>query len=224
MRTSDQHSSGGREAPAAFGAGAARRVPVPAAVGCRAAQAQQLEGCRYITQQPDPRRRLRRARYVRRAVDDPGRPLGLGARAPAARSRAARSCAPAEIAKGVLRIGLAPFYPPSDDYQLRRETEQQAASPVEFALHPRAIGDRAVEHDATSRRAASMPETDITPDHAVGHARHGARRHDRFSRQPGPWRRALRMQDRLLRAVRRVFPRGQRRRLRSTNCSRSTMR
>jgi hypothetical protein len=43
------------------------------------------------------------------------------------------------LAKGVLRIGLAPFYAPSDDYQLRRETEQQSATPVEFALHPRTI-------------------------------------------------------------------------------------
>ena len=31
----------------------------------------------------------------------------------------------ASISKGVLRIGLAPFYTPSEDYQLRRETEQQ---------------------------------------------------------------------------------------------------
>ena len=50
------------------------------------------------------------------------------------------SCPSQSLAKGVLRIGLAPFYPPSDDYQLRRETEQQSATPVEFALHPRTIG------------------------------------------------------------------------------------
>jgi hypothetical protein len=43
------------------------------------------------------------------------------------------------LAKGVLRIGLAPFYAPSDEYVLRRETGQQEASAVEFALHPRTI-------------------------------------------------------------------------------------
>lgn len=79
------------------------------------------------------------------------------------------SCSGQSIAKGVLRIGLAPFYPPSDDYQLRRETEQQSASPVEFALHPRAIAVGLWSMTNFMPRGVT-PATDITPVTLLGTA------------------------------------------------------
>jgi hypothetical protein len=66
------------------------------------------------------------------------------------------------VAKGILRIGMAPFYAPSDEYVLRRETGQQEASAVEFALHPRtmAIGLWSMTNFMPRE---IVPESDITP-------------------------------------------------------------
>ena len=77
------------------------------------------------------------------------------------------SCSGQSIAKGVLRIGLAPFYSPSDDYQLRRETEQQSASPVKFALHPRAIAV-GLWSMTNFMPSGVTPATDITPVTLLG--------------------------------------------------------
>lgn len=66
------------------------------------------------------------------------------------------------LAKGILRIGLAPFYAPSDDYVLRRENGQQEASAVEFALHPRAIAVGLWSMTNFMPREI-VPESDITP-------------------------------------------------------------
>ena len=125
------------------------------------AQAQQFEGCRYINHSP----------ISAEGFDGPDTfgvrlalPMGawVWAPAPGGMVAACPSCEPPKISKGILRIGLAPFYTPSDEYQLRRETEQQAASPVEFALHPRAIavGMRAMTNFMPR---GIEPTSDITP-------------------------------------------------------------
>ena len=72
---------------------------------------------------------------------------------------------------------------PARTYQLRRETEQQSASPVEFALAPaHHRASRCGSHDefhAARRRADDRYHA----GHAAGDARHGARRHDQLGRQ-----------------------------------------
>jgi hypothetical protein len=130
-------------------------------LGVAVAQAQSIEGCRYINSGPigaegfdgpdtfGLRLSIRDSRW------------GWGA-AHGGAIAGCPSCAPPSIAKGIMRIGLAPFYPPSDDYQLRAETGQQEANPVEFALHPRAIavGMRAMTNFTPH---AIAPESDISP-------------------------------------------------------------
>lgn len=130
------------------------------------AQAQQPEGCRYITSSPihaegfsgpdtfGARLMIRDNRWAWGPAH-----AGVIAGCPA--------CGPGKLTKGVLRIGLAPFYPPSEDYQLRRETEQQSASPVEFALHPRTIGVGLWSMTNFTPRGV-VPETDITPVTLLG--------------------------------------------------------
>jgi hypothetical protein len=126
-----------------------------------AAHAQKPEGCRYITSTP----------ISAEGFDGPDTfgvrialPMGAWIWGPAHGGMIAGcpSCEPPKISKGILRIGLAPFYAPSDDYQLRRETGQQDASPVEFALHPSAIAvGMRVLTNFTPR--AIVPTSDITP-------------------------------------------------------------
>lgn len=125
------------------------------------ALAQQTDGCRYITSSPihaegfngpdtfGVKLSVRSARWS-------WAPAHAGAVA------ACPTCDPDKLAKGMLRLGLAPFYPPSDEYQLRRETEQQAATPVEFALHPRTIGVGLWSITNFTPRGVT-PDTDITP-------------------------------------------------------------
>jgi hypothetical protein len=66
------------------------------------------------------------------------------------------------VAKGILRVGLAPFLPPSDDYVLRRETGQQEATAIEFALHPGAIA-AGLWTMTKFKPSDIVPESDITP-------------------------------------------------------------
>ena len=49
------------------------------------------------------------------------------------------ACSDSDVSKGLFRIGQAPFLSPVQEGDLRGETGQEAASAVEFALHPRAI-------------------------------------------------------------------------------------
>jgi hypothetical protein len=48
-------------------------------------------------------------------------------------------CRDDEVANGLFRFGRAPFLSPVQEGDLRGETGQQDAGPMEFALHPRAI-------------------------------------------------------------------------------------
>jgi len=130
------------------------------------ANAQQFEGCRYINHSP----------ISAEGFDGPDTfgvrvalPMGpwVWAPAPGGMVAGCPSCEPPKISKGILRIGLAPFYAPSDDYQLRRETEQQEASHVDFALHPRAIAV-GMQSMTNFRPRGIVPTSDITPIMLLG--------------------------------------------------------
>jgi len=162
-------------------------------LGVAVAQAQPFEGCRYINSGPIGTEGFDGPDTfgVRLSIRD-GR-WGWGA-AHGGAIAGCPSCAPPNIAKGIMRIGLAPFYAPSDDYQLRAETGQQEVNPVEFALHPRAIavGMRAMTN-FTPRAIA--PESDITPVTLFGTA--GLARAIRVESTGNPvYGLALAMQDR----------------------------
>ena len=131
-----------------------------------AATAQQFEGCRYINHTP----------ISAEGFDGPDTfgvrlalPMGpwVWAPAPGGMVAGCPSCETPKISKGILRIGLAPFYAPSDDYQLRRETEQQDASQVDFALHPRAIAV-GMQSMTNFRPRSIVPTSDITPITLLG--------------------------------------------------------
>jgi hypothetical protein len=125
------------------------------------AEAQQPEGCRYITSSPVHAEGFNGPdTFGVRLITRNNRWAWGGAHAGVIAG--CPTCGAGTLAKGLLRIGLAPFYPPSDDYQLRRETEQQSASPVEFALHPRTIGVGLWSITNFTPRGV-LPETDITP-------------------------------------------------------------
>lgn len=125
------------------------------------ARAQQPEGCRYVQSSP----------IFAEGFDGPdtfgvrlqinSRDWGWG-RAHGGAIMACPTCPQGKIAKGVLRIGLAPFYPPSEDYALRRETGQQEASPVDFALHPRTIALGLWSMTNFMPRGVT-PDSEITP-------------------------------------------------------------
>ena len=131
-----------------------------------AAVAQQFEGCRYVNHTP----------ISAEGFDGPDTfgfrvalPMGpwVWAPAPGGMVAACPSCEPPKISKGILRIGLAPFYAPSDEYQLRRENEQQDASPVDFALHPRAIAV-GMQSMTNFRPRGIVATSDITPVTLMG--------------------------------------------------------
>lgn len=125
------------------------------------ARAQQTEGCRYVASSPIHAEGFN-------GPDTFGVKLSLRstrwswAPAHAGAVAACPTCDPDKLGKGMLRLGLAPFYPPSDEYQLRRETGQQSASPVEFALHPRIIGVGLWSITNFTPRGV-VADTDITP-------------------------------------------------------------
>ena len=160
VRTSDQFDTGAARPPLLL-----KAIAVLVCAGLLGwpahAEAQEAERCRYISSSPihaegfsgpdmfGARLMIRNTRWA-------WAPTQGGAIA------GCPTCDQDKLAKGMLRIGLAPFYPPSDDYQLRRETEQQSASPVEFALHPRTIGVGLWSISNFTARGVT-PDTDITP-------------------------------------------------------------
>ncbi len=77
------------------------------------------------------------------------------------------TCSAADVAKGVLRIGLAPFVGPDDERKLRDEIGQQSASAIEFALDPRSVATGLwVMTNFLPRGVA--PVTDMTPVTLLG--------------------------------------------------------
>ena len=76
------------------------------------------------------------------------------------------SCPAGDIAKGVLRIGLAPFSP-AEDKLLREELRLPWASRLEFALHPQVIGAGLSGMVNFTFRAVT-PVTDPLPVSLVG--------------------------------------------------------
>jgi hypothetical protein len=125
------------------------------------ARAQQPEGCRYVQNSPVFAEGFDGQDTFGFRLQLNSRDWGWG-RAHGGAIMGCPTCPQGKIAKGVVRIGLAPFYPPSDEYQLRRETGQQEASAVDFALHPRTIAIGLWSMTNFMPRGVT-PDSEITP-------------------------------------------------------------